>query len=93
MEHVPVTLEAAGVKSYAELFALPLDDVMDRLDTARDTLHPGDAFLAVIVLRAVVELRDSAVRLDNARVRWERFMIALAVIATAATVGQLVTLL
>jgi hypothetical protein len=36
-------------------------------------LHPGDAFLAVLVLRAVAELRQSAERLDATRKGLERF--------------------
>lgn len=86
---VPVTLEAAGVGSFAELYDLPTAVVMERLDAgAGDTLNAGDAFLAVMVLRAVAELRQSTERLDATRRAIERWGIVLAVVATAATVTQ-----
>jgi hypothetical protein len=91
VSELPVTLEAAGVKSYAELYALPLGDVLQRLDEgAGRTLHPGDAFLAVVVLRAVAELGESTRRLDAARKGLERWGFALAVVATMATVAQVI---
>lgn len=84
-----MTLESAKVKSYAELYGLPMAEVMKRLDEgAREILHPGDAFLAVMVLRAVAELSESTSRLDTARKTLERWGLLLAVVATAATVAQ-----
>jgi hypothetical protein len=82
----PVTLEALGLVSYSQLYDLDSDDVVRRLD--RVPVHEGDAFLAVMVLRAVTDLRRSAERLDHTRRGLERFMAALAVIATATTIAQ-----
>jgi hypothetical protein len=36
---LPVTLEAAGVRSYSELYKLPTDEVIRRLDENRVPLH------------------------------------------------------
>jgi hypothetical protein len=91
MAHRSIALEAAGVESFAELYELPTDEVIRRLDAgAGDVLHSGDAFLAVVVLRGVVELRESTERLDDARRGLERWGLGLAVIATAATVATVV---
>jgi hypothetical protein len=94
---VPITLETAGVKTYAELYGLPTPEVVKRLDDKQVPLHPGDAFLAVMVLRAVAELRESAERLDAggehfrvAGQRLQRAGVALAVVAVAVAVVQLV---
>jgi hypothetical protein len=90
MTHIPVTLEAIGVRSYEELYALGTEETMRRISSAGVPLHEGDAFLAVFVLSSVRELRQSAERLDESRRRFERTTFALAVIATAATIGQLI---
>jgi hypothetical protein len=86
-----VVLEAVGVKSYAELVALGTDEVIRRLDDRRMyvPLNPGDAFLAVLVLSAVADLRETSKSLDAAKRGFERATIALAasgVILTVATV-------
>lgn len=81
-----MTLEAAKVKTYSELFELPTAEAVRRLDAGKVPLHQGDAFLAVLVLRGVDDLRRSAQALDKARERLDRFGIALAVVATAAAV-------
>lgn len=64
-----VVLEAIGVESYAELYELNASEVLARIDAKRAPLHPGDAFLAVIVLRAVADLTETTQRLDKARTR------------------------
>jgi hypothetical protein len=87
---IPITLEAAGVRTYAELYDLPTDDVVRRLDEKQVPLHPGDAFLAVMLLRAVVELRKSAERLDAAGHNFRTASIALAVFAVAVAIAQLI---
>jgi hypothetical protein len=63
----PVPLEAVKVKSYSELFSLPTAEVVRRLDAKTEVpLHEGDAFLAVLVLRAVADLSDATKRLEKA---------------------------
>jgi hypothetical protein len=84
-----VVLEAVGVSTYAELAELGTDEIIKRLDARGAPLHPGDAFLAVVVLAGVSELRETTKALDAARRGFERATIALAaagVILTAATV-------
>jgi hypothetical protein len=51
MTEVPVTLEAVGVKSYSELYALPTVEVIRKLDAKRNAgrdvpLHEGDGSIA-----------------------------------------------
>ncbi|HEV2975805.1 MAG TPA: hypothetical protein VGX69_12560 [Solirubrobacteraceae bacterium] len=63
----PVPLEAVEVTSYSELFSLPTAEVVRRLDARTEVpLHEGDAFLAVLVLRAVADLSDATKRLEMA---------------------------
>jgi hypothetical protein len=63
----PVPLEAVEVTSYSELFSLPTAEVVQRLDARTEVpLHEGDAFLAVLVLRAVADLSDATKRLEKA---------------------------
>jgi hypothetical protein len=52
--------------------------------------NPGDAFLAVVVLAAVGELRETTKSLDAAK-RW--FEVATVALATAAAILTLATLL
>jgi hypothetical protein len=86
---VPITLEAAGVRTYAELFDLPTEEVIRRLDEGGVPLHPGDAFLALLVLRGVAGLRDSAERLDTAGRRFEIAGLVLALVAVTVAVAEL----
>jgi hypothetical protein len=59
-------LAAVNVQSYSELLALPTAEVVRRLDQQPEVpLHDGDAFLAVLVLRAVGELADATKRLER----------------------------
>jgi hypothetical protein len=85
-----VVLEAFGVKSFSELAAPDSEKVIRRLDAKDVPLHPGDKALAVLVLAARADLRRATERLDRASGRLERWGPALAVIATMATVGQLI---
>jgi hypothetical protein len=82
-----------GVKSYTDLGELQADEIMRRLDAQDVPLHPGDKALAVIVLAALADLRRATDRLDRTSTRLDRWGFFLAVVATAATVGQLVAVL
>ncbi len=84
-----VVLEAVGVDSYAELGALDTAEVIRRMDERNAPLHPGDAFLAVLVLRGVAELGQSAKRLDRASRHYEIAGVILAVVAVAVAIAQL----
>jgi hypothetical protein len=63
--------------------------MVERIDKRNAPLHPGDAFLAVLVLRSVVDLRDTSKALDRARARFDRATLVLAVLALAVGIGQL----
>jgi hypothetical protein len=86
----PITLEAIGLNTYRELYALDTAEALRRIDDKRVPLHPGDAFLAVLVLRGVAELRHSAEHLDAAGRRFEIAGIVLAAVAVAVAIGELV---
>lgn len=86
MAEVPVPLAAVGVKSYSELHALPTAEVVRRLDErAVVPLHEGDAFLAVLVLRAVADLADASKRLERATNR----LLALTAVLVEVTVAAI----
>jgi hypothetical protein len=90
---VPITLETAGVNSYAELAALSTDEVLRRLDDRDVPIHPGDAFLAVILLRGVIELREATRQLEVGTRRVVRLtwaLVAVAVITLGVAVIALV---
>jgi hypothetical protein len=88
-QKTPIVLEAAGVKTYADLYELPVADVLKRLNERSVPLHPGDAFLAVLVLRAVAELETSAKRLNAAGTRFQIAGLVLAAVAVAVAIAQL----
>lgn len=84
-----IVLEAVGVESYAELYRLGADEVLDRMDKRNAPVHPGDAFLAVLVLRSVADLRETTKALDAAKRGFERATVVLAAagaVLTAMTV-------
>lgn len=81
----PVTLEAVDVQSYSELLALPPAEVVRRLDEKPEVpLHEGDAFLAVLVLRAVGDLADATKRLERATYLLLALTAVLVVVALIA---------
>jgi hypothetical protein len=90
MGHTPVTLEAVKVNSYAELFALPPAEVLQRLDAGSGVpLHEGDAFLAVLVLRSVADLSDASTRLERATKRLLALTAVLVLVTVIAVVVSL----
>ena len=79
-----VTLEAVDVDSYSELLSLSTDEVVRRLDAKPEVpLHEGDAFLAVLVLRAVGELSDATRRLERATYALFALTVVLVVVTLA----------
>jgi hypothetical protein len=89
-----VVLEAiGGVGSYAELAALGTDEVIRRMDERNPPLHPGDAFIAVMALAAVSELRETTVALDAAKRGFERATIVLAVLGVILTAASVIVAL
>jgi hypothetical protein len=87
-----IVLDAVGLKSYAELAALGTEEVIRRLDHRRQYVptNPGDAFLAVIALAAVSELRETSKSLDSAKHVFERATIVLASLAVILTAAGVV---
>lgn len=65
-------------------------DALRRVDERNVRLHPGDAGLAVLVLRGVSDLERATKRLDDTRRGLQVFGFILAVISTAATVTSVV---
>jgi cytoskeletal protein RodZ len=80
-----------GVDSYAALVALDSREVIRLLDENRQhvPVDPADAFLAVIVLSAVIELRETAKSLDKAK---RAFEFATIVLAAAAVIVGIIAL-
>jgi hypothetical protein len=89
MAHTPpVTLETAGIENYSELYAMPTADVLKRLDEKNVPLHEGDAFLAVLVLRAVADLADASKRLERTTNRLLWLTAALVIVTAVAVVAS-----
>jgi len=82
----PVTLESIGLSSWSELYALDTAEVVRRMDEKNVPLHPGDAFLAVTVLRGVSDLREATDALDRGTARLVHLTWALLALA-AVSVG------
>jgi hypothetical protein len=57
-------LQPFGVETFPELAALPLDQVLANIDDV--AIHVGDALLAVLLLRAVDDLRKVTADLQSA---------------------------
>lgn len=53
----PVTLESLGLRTFQELYELPVAEVVARLDKV--PLHAGDAFLVVLALRSLAEVGET----------------------------------
>jgi hypothetical protein len=86
----PAPLGAIGLETYSQLYELPIAEVIKRLDEKNAPLHAGDAFLAVLVLRGVLELADAAEKLDEASRRYQIAGIVLAVVAVAVAIVQVI---
>jgi len=86
MVGIPVTLEAVGVESYSQLYALSTTEIIERLDKKAVPLHEGDAFLAVLVLRGVADLADASKRLEKATTRLLWLTAALVVVTAIAVI-------
>ena len=80
---------------YHELRDMTDEELAERYDRAAENASEGIAFyLDEIVrrdlVRAVADLRIATERLDSARRGIERWGLWLAIVATAATIGQLI---
>jgi hypothetical protein len=83
----PITLEAIGLNSWAELYALDSAELVEKL--GRVPLHAGDAFIAVMVLRGVADLRKATEALDRSTeqlINLTRALFAVAIISLIVAV-------
>jgi hypothetical protein len=53
---IAIPLETLELDGYSDLYAMPTAEALRKLDEKAAPLHEGDAFLGVLVLRAVKEL-------------------------------------
>lgn len=86
-ERLDTILTSLGFTSFSELAETAPEEVVRRIDAVNPAppVNAADAFLGVMVVSAVAELRKSAERLDDARKR-------LDLIASGVSVGALAVL-
>lgn len=88
MTSPPITLEALGLETWDQLYAMDPKTVIARMSEKDVPVHAGDAFLAVLVVRSVVDLAAASSRLDTAA-RFYRFAgFVLAAVSVAIAVVQ-----
>jgi hypothetical protein len=78
----PITLEAIGLESWQQLYDLDPAEVVEKIDRA--PLHPGDAFLAVVQLRAARNTTQAVAALDKGTRALERatwILVALGIVS------------
>jgi hypothetical protein len=78
-EHIPITLESLKLESFSQLYAMPSKEVVEKLDEV--PLHAGDAFLAVVVLRAVGDLTAATKQLE--KLSWVLIALTVALVFLA----------
>jgi uncharacterized membrane protein len=91
MADPPITLEAIGLESWQQLYELDPAEVIERIDRA--PLHPGDAFLTVLQLRAAADTRQSVEALDAGTKALERatwILVALGVVSLLVALAALI---
>jgi len=75
-----ITLEAIGLESWGQLYAKDPAEVIRLMGEKNVPLHPGDAFLAVLVVRSVADLAAASERLESLTRRLELLTWALAIL-------------
>jgi hypothetical protein len=71
MPEIPVTLENIGLKTWQDLFDLEPTETVRRMSEKYVPLHAGDAFLAVLLVRAISDLGRATDRLEASSRRME----------------------
>jgi len=89
----PITLEAIGLERWQQLYELDPADVIERMDKARAPLHAGDAFLAVLQLRAIADTTRSVDALDAGTKTLNRATVFLVVLGIASLAVSIVALI
>ena len=87
-----ITLEAIGLKTLSELYELNPVEIVKRMDERNVPVHPGDAFLAVLLLRGVEDLRQATLTLDKSTDRLAKLTRVLVALTVALLVVAVVTL-
>jgi hypothetical protein len=77
----PVTLESLGLSNWSELYGMSSREIVGKL--GKGPVHPGDAFLAVMVLRAVDDLGRASRRLEWLTCALVALTVALVALALA----------
>jgi hypothetical protein len=93
MSPTPVTLESIGVRNWSELYALDTAEILRRMDEKNVPLHPGDAFLAITVLRGVSDLQKATAALDRGTARLVHLTWALLALAVTSVILAVAALL
>jgi len=85
-------LNEMGLDSWAALFATDTAEVIRLMDEKSPSVHPGDAFLGVLVVRSVADLEAASERLERLT-WWLKWLTwALAVMAACTLVVAIVAL-
>ncbi len=71
MPDIPITLENIGLKTWQELYELEPAETIQRMSEKYVPLHAGDAFLAVLVVRAITNLIGATGHLEASTQRIE----------------------
>jgi hypothetical protein len=79
-------LDRIGIESFAALAAMDADEVIRRLDEKQPPIHTADAFLAVMVIAAVRDLRRTTEELDAAKRSFGRATLVLAVLGVLVAI-------
>lgn len=94
MEREPlITLEAIGLKTLSELYELDPVEIVKLMDERNVPVNPGDAFLAVLLLRGVEDLRQATLTLDRSTERLAMLTRVLVGLTIALLVAAVVTLI
>jgi hypothetical protein len=87
--YTAITLEALGLEKWSDLYEMDTAEVIRLMDEKNVPLHPGDTFLAVLVLRGVRELGQATSALDRGTERLvvlTRLLLVVAVVTLAIAV-------
>ena len=87
-----ITLEAIGLKSWDQLYEKDPAEIIRLMSEKNVPLHPGDAFLAVLVVRSVADLAAASDRLEDLTLRLELLTWALAILGALTFVVAVIAL-
>jgi hypothetical protein len=91
MAPASITLETIGLDSWEALYDKPPRQVIRLMTDKNVPVHPGDAFLAVLVIRSVADLTTATDRLEGLTKWLIGWTAALTILAVASIVIALST--